>query len=139
MNRVYETAQAYYDALIAASSDGTFPSISAEGVCLYRVCNNAGTTHKCAAGIMIPDEMVARFAEKEGVYSQANNELFKSLLPDEMSIDDLAECQQAHDDSSRVLGGVISWDQKSFVENINQVGCFAGCTKRDPKNVEQTI
>lgn len=86
------TNQEYYDKLVCAALDGTFPSYDEnQNICMYRHGN-----HRCAVGILIPDEEYSESMEKRSADTLVENGLFKTTL----SKDILQSAQYSHDDSS---------------------------------------
>jgi hypothetical protein len=118
------TAQEYYDALCTAAYDGTFPSVTEKGECLYRGPN--GT--RCAVGLLIPDE--AYFPALEGMNVRHFFEKVNVLdVPEGFDLFDLMEVQARHDETAARKCGWRAWD---FVRKINRLDCFNDVRKKAP-------
>lgn len=133
--RPYETAQEYYDALVQAAHDGTFPSAaycdnkSGKIKCLYYHEGPDGTIHRCSAGILFDDKkLAAGMSGSSGAYWA---KLFEALVPNGFSAFELQECQMAHDQSCSTAGRgqPILFDRLKFVNRLNSLPCFASCVK----------
>jgi len=118
------TRQDYYNLLVETSRTGGFPSIdrkkaspwSPSGQCLYRGPDGK----KCAAGLLIPDELYN--PKMEGAV--ASTTLTPDLLPEHMTMYDIDRIQAIHDNSS------VSdeWNHKAFVQKLNNNSSFSSLT-----------
>ncbi len=128
-----ENAQEYYDLLYASAYDGTFPSAAFRAGqlrCRYRLDSTANCKHRCAIGLLIPDEKYLSCLE--GLTAWDNLLRPCLALPVGINEYDLENIQLAHDNNCRYHPG---WDAGKFVHHINKLECFtfANVTKRQPQ------
>ncbi|RJQ30309.1 hypothetical protein C4565_00560 [Candidatus Parcubacteria bacterium] len=107
------TKQEYYDLLVCSALDGTFPSVSQNGTCLYRAPGNK----RCAAGLLISDNLYDGKMESKSV----EHEMVEKVLtiPDGMCLKDIFKCQETHDWEAR-----NTWNSKRFLTRINSFQVF---------------
>lgn len=115
------TLQECYDLWARCAYDGTFPS-SRDGGCFYRADETPHCPRRCVAGVLIPDDKYSPDMEG-GHVKGTEKEFFKSLLPEDMSIDDLFEAQRIHDWFIEIDNG-CDWDASVFIRKINRLPCF---------------
>ncbi len=108
------TKQEYYDLLMRSAGDGTFPSVDAEGTCLYRGPNGK----KCAIGVLIPDEKYTPHLEGQRAVEVLH--LCGTSAPAGIEWYDLCKIQRDHDGLARAC-----WHADSFVASMNSLPCFA--------------
>jgi hypothetical protein len=118
------TKHQYYDLLVQTSASGGFPSIERR-VCRYR--GNDG--RRCAVGLIIPDDEYKQEWEglglEAGVDSDTEEELYccvSNHLPVGLSLDNLADVQNAHDTQAFEP----EWNHGKFVKKLNGMECFRG-------------
>lgn len=123
------TTQEYYDLLVQCATDGTFPSVTqARVTCRYRTLDGK---HRCAVGVLIPDEDYYGSFEGATVYSLPD-ELVDRIMPVGMTRFDLVTVQSLHDGMSYNK----PWLPAVFVGRLNDLLCFARVNKIDPMSVE---
>jgi len=116
------TKQEYYDMLVCAALDGTFPSFDEESKqCLYK---SADGKNSCALGILIPDSLYTSLIEKQGIYENGVYNWFinNNLLPLDMTQSEAADVQSIHDDIASSI-----WDLKYFLQHLNSLPVFRYC------------
>lgn len=118
------TEQQYYDLLAKSAQDGTFPSIVKERTgpvrCKYRQDHTASCKQRCAAGLLIPDELYR--VDMEGASACWIPDLIP-FIPDGMDNDDVTAIQEFHDAVAKSESG---WNAAEFVDHINNLPCFSG-------------
>lgn len=105
------TKEAYKAELIRRSAEGLFPCLNDEGNCVYRGPDGK----ECAAGILIPDDKYVASLEGKNAYNKAIHEVIQ--LPSDMSIDQVGQCQAAHD-RQRLME---RWDDVRFRMDIAEI------------------
>lgn len=114
------TKQDYYDLLVEAADNGTFPSMDG-CTCFYRGPGGS----KCAVGILIPDKDYSSLLEYSTV-RELPSKLVQQILPEGMDISDLENIQKAHDAFNRV-----AWEANAFLKEINKLECFRDVNKKE--------
>ena len=141
------TKQEFYDALVTAASDGTFPSAKPgeyTRTCLYalRDDKNPEIIHRCAAGLLLQDLSLAKTeGMRGGCYHHA--ELFNSRLPEGMTLDDLSQTQVIHDDccvskmseDEQDKSMHVIFLKERFLKSLNSLPFFADCQQTKPQEV----
>lgn len=128
------TKQEYYDALVRAAQDGTFPAVKYSGwgrECCYRLDGTPACLKRCAVGILIPDEDYR--PEMEGSYWLWPSEVRDSIRPEGMEDVDIARVQYIHDHlSMSVVNGWEPYFAATLVRRINLLSCFADVQRMAP-------
>lgn len=121
------TKQEYYNLLVKSARDSTFPGFDVDKhQCRYRFGN-----HRCAVGIIIPDEDYDPLYDNRPGGSLCIHELPSELklriLPEEMTLEQLSEVQTKHD-----AFACTGWDSCSFIKGINTLYFFQDITQENP-------
>ena len=123
------TKQEYYDLLVKSAYDGTFPSMESVNSlkkCLYRKINGDGKVHKCAIGILIPDDIYSPEFET-GNFDHVLKRIM-TCVPTNMNAVELLVVQGCHDNTAHE-----GWNPANFIGRINSLRCFEGVVKQKPK------
>lgn len=122
------TKQEYYDLLVKSAFDGTFPGYDYESdTCLYRTPDGK---HKCAVGVLIPDEKYSQNMDDGLPLRQIMDILGSEILPQGITASQLADIRRRHDDMVRK-----GWDAKAFIRLIDEYYYFRDITKVTPEEV----
>ncbi|RJQ26743.1 hypothetical protein C4577_03045 [Candidatus Parcubacteria bacterium] len=114
----------YRDLLVKCALDGTFPSfrkateteINIQGKNKIQCCYRSPDGKKCAAGIIIPDELYdSRYEGKNASYTLR---ALNVPIPNGLSYADLDDIQECHDEL------VECWDKVAFINHMNELSCF---------------
>ena len=136
--RIYHTRQAYYDALVEKTFDGSFPAMrkyaqgNCEDGCQYRIQDEDGRILQCAAGILVPlDEA----PPMQGICTtQTIWRKLKPYAPDGMTVDEIREVQMWHDNGTQKGRSSIphrsNWNPIEQLEKLNKLVCFESVNKR---------
>ncbi len=112
------TKQQYYNKLVKAATNGTFPGYEDGNGCRYRT--PAGK--QCAVGILFKKDAYAIHHERQSLSSLA---LAGVLEPVEgLDENQLADIQQLHDNHAKT-----SWQTSRFIKDLNTLACFADVIK----------
>jgi len=125
------TKQEYYDLLVKTSLDGGFPAKDywSDG-CKYL----AKDGKKCAVGLLIPEDKYDKDLDWLGpIYKvyERHKELIDSILPENITVNDLELIQGKHDSHLTFCGKNLTsgnwkeWDHKVFVDGLNSLNCFS--------------
>jgi hypothetical protein len=127
-------AQEYYDQLVRAALDGTFPGYDHDdGRCVYRTEDGK---HRCAVGIRVPDHFFTEFDTTcWGLFDELPGEVQAAVTPRGFNGEDMLAVQRVHDKT--VYG--CEWDAVTFLEALNQLRCFAGCRKVNPLKPQEVL
>lgn len=117
------TRQEYYDLLVKSAVEGTFPGWDGRH-CTYRTADGK---HRCAIGILIPDEMYDSRDEGASV-NGLDNELIEKILPEDMIVPELLLVQELHDEHA------FQWDTSKFIKDLNELRMFKSCKKVSPED-----
>ena len=115
----------YYRMLLKAATSGVFPSMDQDGQCLYRL-----NSHKCAVGILIPDDVYLSYADNTGGLSGFNFFTRQDVIHVEGFIEqDYLIMQEIHDDFARQLlpfneDQRKSFDVNGYIKALNECGVF---------------
>lgn len=112
------TKQEYFDLLVKTSREGGFPARNVHGSCVYRTEDGK----KCAVGLLIPDTRYKVMMEGSAAALFAVHTELRDIIPKEMSVVDLQQVQNVHDNNPYMEG----WDHEKFVEGLTGLDCFAG-------------
>lgn len=124
------TKREYFDRLISATRDGTFPSFQpgAGGVCSYRTLRADVSETRCAVGLLLDE---AAFAEgciqnNFGLENPEVREVVAHLLPNGATLDDAARIQRAHDSYYNVHKSAEQREQSHelFRQTLLTIPCF---------------
>jgi len=116
------TKQEYYQLLVQSATNGTFPSLSAEGRCAYRGAEG----RKCAVGLLISDE-----AYRESMESLACTAIYDNFdLPKGLNLLDLRKIQMLHD-----LHAGPFWSAQKFIKELNTLSFFSDVEKVNPDEI----
>lgn len=144
MKAVFETAQAYYDSLVADATNGNFPAVSKEGRCRYRADGTASCQKRCAVGKLIPDESYdSRIEGMHVTMPPVHGLLFG--VPVGIEKYDLWYIQNAHDSTARAWNQwsssyeLLPWNPRLFVQRLNEVKSFEGCKLVDPNTLPERL
>ncbi len=113
------TKQEYYDLLVQSATDGTFPSIE-ENVCQYRT-----GSHKCAVGLLIPEDKYYKGLEGLDVYHASVSRVVE--VPEGLTIKNLTIVQVCHDN----LAFDQSWNAEEFLNDLNKLQFFQDIKQHD--------
>ncbi|MGI9297846.1 MAG: hypothetical protein ACR2QC_08100 [Gammaproteobacteria bacterium] len=121
--------QQYYDELIRAAGDGTFPGTMSEenNYCTMRRVRENKTVAKCAIGIRLPEHVLDQLEEDELLHEEVteiDEAIITKYFPTELSLEDISDIQSSHDTASE-----FGWDRSKFIHMINGLGCFDGVEK----------
>jgi hypothetical protein len=131
---MYSSPQDLYDDLVSRTRTGLLPSYDPDkNSCLYRRTMRPEDEVRCVAGIFIPDDKYRPGFDCYGPVDAfvANGQQNVFDLPDWMTIEDLAELQNAHDNACK-MGEPFA---PAFVDNLNRMLLFAGCELAIPAEV----
>ncbi len=106
------TKKEYYDLLVRSATDGTFPSVKGN-VCQYRK-----GSHKCAVGLLIPDDKYHKGLEGIDVYHDLVKEVVE--VPEGLTIKNLTLVQVCHDN----LAFDQEWNANDFIIKLNKLEFF---------------
>lgn len=110
--------QDYYDLLIKAANDGTFPSLTENGDCKYRFGEK-----KCAVGILIDDEKYDPSIENlKANSSRLNLSDYISDWPGDLNVEDLRNVQICHD--IYAFDVYKRWNKEAFIKSLNSLPFF---------------
>jgi len=111
------TKQEYYDLLVRAAKDGTFPSIEGNH-CKYRSADG----RKCPIGILILDADYEPRWDVENGYGIAKlpHNLLQAIIPEGMTVIDLGYVQECHDQFRN-----FPWSPEQFIKDLNPL--FTDC------------
>lgn len=116
------SAQSYYNLLVVSALDGTFPGYDSKNDrCMYRVIEDGRCTHRCAVGVIIPDDRYKADLESKGVGSLPYA-LLEDITPVGLCLADLSAIQKRHDSNSGPDG---YFEARTFIGAINLLPCFA--------------
>ncbi len=116
---LHYTTQEFYDLVVKGALDGLMPSATAYGDCKYRGPEGG----KCVIGMAIPDELYK--PEFDSVCTLHEIIQYTGLTVDGLGIKELQEAQAVHDDMWN------SWNTNRFIQNLNELECFAGVKKHE--------
>jgi len=115
------TKREYFDRLIQASVDGTFPSFKEEECgCYFQHPTIEG--RRCAVGILFPKEMeIKNLKWNDDTVTGIPESVLQEYIPVGLTIRDLIEVQACHDDQ-RLKG--TKWDAEKFKSRLKKLNCF---------------
>ncbi len=113
------TKQDYYNLLVKSATDGTFPSVE-ENVCQYRK-----GSHKCAVGLLIPEDKYHKGLEGIDVYNEEVSSVVE--VPEGLTIRNLTIVQVCHDK----LAFDQIWNSEQFIDNLNKLEFFQDVKQHD--------
>jgi hypothetical protein len=123
--------QSYYDKLVQAAQDGTFPSVDGDGKCKYRGPDGK----KCAIGIELTDEEAADEGEGMSFEDISCGVINRLELSTGLNRFDLAKVQGVHDNNASKYNPTTfkqvrkAWSLNKFTLELNQLECFADVKK----------